>query len=188
MDLVLKQFPMMWDMITRAPVPFISILVVISLVAYQAAKWRYGAQLEQRDERIKHKDELIADYKAKLSGATPDEARAQIQALELEVTALRVEADATRNVKARTRQLLDKIDPRIVQRIDAGTSGVLAIRMEPAQFKALKDLADEAHGEFLKTVSTTLPIRGLINNETLGPTYACIQLTAQVEIFPALQA
>lgn len=51
--------------------------------------WFYRGRLETADARIKFKDELLADYKAKLSGATPDEAKARLDALQAQLDLLK---------------------------------------------------------------------------------------------------
>jgi hypothetical protein len=68
-----------WETISKAPVTFIIGLLVLAVVAYQAARYHLKERLQLRDDQI-------ADYKNKLSGATPDEAKARIDRLEARVT------------------------------------------------------------------------------------------------------
>lgn len=71
-----------WRVIAQAPWTFAIALAALSALAYFAARWRFSARIEHLDERVKLRDDQIADYKRKLDGATPDEARARLDALE----------------------------------------------------------------------------------------------------------
>jgi hypothetical protein len=78
-----------WPMI-RANIPtFIIIAVLIFGAIWWLMDWRYGGIITSRDGIIANKDSEITlmrgqrdDYKEKLSGATPEQAKARIDALE----------------------------------------------------------------------------------------------------------
>jgi hypothetical protein len=71
-----------WRMIlTNAPVPFFMSLAVIAMVIWLALAWGYGRELSLLKQQV-------ADYKDKLSGATPDQAKARIDELERKLTVL----------------------------------------------------------------------------------------------------
>jgi hypothetical protein len=74
----------------RANLPtFFVILVIIIGAVWWLMDWRYGGVVAQRDGVIANRDSEITlqkgqrdDYKDKLNGATPDQAKARIDALE----------------------------------------------------------------------------------------------------------
>jgi hypothetical protein len=74
--------------ITQAPMSFILALAVISIGVWYAIGWRYAGTIDSLDGRNKLQADQIADYKNKLSGASPDEAKRRIDALEEQVRAL----------------------------------------------------------------------------------------------------
>jgi hypothetical protein len=49
---------------------------------YFAAQWRYAGSIETLEHRLKLRDDRIAEFDRKLSGASPDEAKAKIDSLE----------------------------------------------------------------------------------------------------------
>jgi hypothetical protein len=57
--------------IAQAPVTFVAALAVMSVIVWKLLAWRHAP-----------KDDLIALYKGRLDGATPDQARARIDELE----------------------------------------------------------------------------------------------------------
>lgn len=77
-----------WPVISQAPWS-VGTIAILCLGAGWVVAWflirERGANLESR---LKLRDEEIADYKNKLSGATPDEAKARLDALESAVLAL----------------------------------------------------------------------------------------------------
>jgi hypothetical protein len=84
-----------WPMI-RANLPtFLFVVVLIFGAIWWLMDWRYGGIITGRDGIIANKDSEIAllkgqrdDYKDKLSGATPDQAKARIDTLEKIVSRL----------------------------------------------------------------------------------------------------
>jgi len=81
--------------ILQAPATFSVALVLCVGVIWAAFSWAYLSRFEGQSStlsslegRLKLKDDQISDYKDKLSGATPLEAKKRIEALELQVTAL----------------------------------------------------------------------------------------------------
>jgi hypothetical protein len=63
-------------------------VVAIVGIIYLADNWRYSATVESQEARNKLKDDEIVEYKDKLNGATPEEAKKRLDALELQVKAL----------------------------------------------------------------------------------------------------
>ncbi len=69
-------------MLTGAPVTFtLACLLIVGLV-WVAMRWRYGGVVETLEARLVGRDDKIKDYQEKLEGASPDEAKARIDALE----------------------------------------------------------------------------------------------------------
>uniref|UniRef100_Q07RD6 Uncharacterized protein n=1 Tax=Rhodopseudomonas palustris (strain BisA53) TaxID=316055 RepID=Q07RD6_RHOP5 len=58
-----------------APIPFVVALLIVGGLIWWAIDWRYSAVLT-------HRDAEISEFKAKLSGATPEQARDKIELLE----------------------------------------------------------------------------------------------------------
>jgi hypothetical protein len=71
-----------WPMI-RANLPtFLVILVLITGAIWVVFNWSYGAILASKNSQIELQDRQLADYRQKLDGASPDQAKAKIEALE----------------------------------------------------------------------------------------------------------
>lgn len=71
-----------WPMI-RANLPtFFVILVVLIGAIWVVMNWSYGAVIASKNGQIELQDRQLSDYKQKLDGATPDQAKAKIEALE----------------------------------------------------------------------------------------------------------
>jgi hypothetical protein len=71
-----------WPLIRANPATFAGIVVSIFVVAWLGVNYLYSVQLTNKDETIKLLDRQVADYKDKLQGATPDQAKARIDELE----------------------------------------------------------------------------------------------------------
>jgi hypothetical protein len=68
--------------IRGAPLVFMIALSVLLVGAWSTIDWRFAKIIEG-------KDGIIALYKERLNGASPDQAKAKIEALEAQVSALR---------------------------------------------------------------------------------------------------
>ena len=75
-------------MILQAPATFAMALAILGGLIWGAMSWSYSSQIANLQSRLSLKDDQIADYKTKLEGATPDEAKRRLDALELQVKAL----------------------------------------------------------------------------------------------------
>jgi hypothetical protein len=69
-------------LITEAPLVFGAAVLFLGTIIWAALKWRYSGI-------IKHRNHVIALYKARLNGATPDQAKAKIDSLEGQVVSLK---------------------------------------------------------------------------------------------------
>jgi hypothetical protein len=71
-----------WAVVTAAPIPFAIAVVVAAGLIWLAVGWSYSAVLSGKSAQIELQDRQLADYRDKLKGATPEEAKAKIDALE----------------------------------------------------------------------------------------------------------
>ncbi|MGM5020219.1 hypothetical protein [Tardiphaga sp. 367_B4_N1_1] len=119
-----------WPMI-RANLPTFIVLAALMFGAiWWLMDWRYGGILTGRDGIISNKDSEIAllkgqrdDYKDKLSGATPDQAKARIDALEGRLK--QIEQTGPRSLAAEQRQALTQ-----TARVPVGAQYALTIVTE----------------------------------------------------------
>jgi hypothetical protein len=68
--------------IAHAPVAFIAAILILGTAAWWALDWRYSGIIANRDAELSSAKVQRDDYKDKLQGATPDQAKARIDALE----------------------------------------------------------------------------------------------------------
>lgn len=71
-----------WTAFTHAPILFISAVLALGVLIWRAVDWHYKGRHDTLKQQLEHKDGLIADYKEKLKGATPEEAKDRIDGLE----------------------------------------------------------------------------------------------------------
>lgn len=84
-----ETFDAWWRVVTAAPHLSVLLILTCLIAGYVAARWRYAGKIETLEARLTLKDETVADYKRKLDGATPDEAKARIETLERLVAPLK---------------------------------------------------------------------------------------------------
>ena len=78
-----------WKVIVQTPVTFVVGGLIIFGIAYAWARHQFSDRLASAEARLALKEDQIKAYSEKLDGASPDEARERIEALENEVRALR---------------------------------------------------------------------------------------------------
>lgn len=88
MEALIKYFANEGRVILQAPAIFAIAIVLVGGIIWAALGWKYSSQIANLQSRISLRDDQIGDYKDKLSGATPDEAKKRLDALELQVKAL----------------------------------------------------------------------------------------------------
>lgn len=71
--------------VSAAPIPFAVAVLVASGLIWWALDWRYSSIVSNRDGEISLLKGQRDDYKDKLGGATPDQAKARIDALETRI-------------------------------------------------------------------------------------------------------
>jgi hypothetical protein len=69
-------------LIAEAPLVFGAAVLLLGVIIWAALRWRYSSIIERRNH-------IIALYKARLNGATPDQAKAKIDSLEGQVVSLK---------------------------------------------------------------------------------------------------
>ena len=69
-------------LIVGAPLVFGAAVLLLGAIIWAALRWRYSRGIERRNH-------IIALYKARLNGATPDQAKAKIDSLEGQVVSLK---------------------------------------------------------------------------------------------------
>ncbi len=77
-----------WAVIVSAPIPYLVAVIVVVGAVWGVINWAYSARLSGKDAEIDLLTRQRDDYKDKLGGATPDEAKAKIEALETRLSAL----------------------------------------------------------------------------------------------------
>jgi hypothetical protein len=69
-------------MIWANPKTFALVIAVIIAIVWLIANYSYSTVLSNKNSQIELQDRQLADYKQKLDGATPDQAKAKIEGLE----------------------------------------------------------------------------------------------------------
>jgi hypothetical protein len=98
---IAKYFAREWSVIASAPATFAMATLVVAFCVWRAMSWGFGREISLLKSQV-------TDYKEKLSGATPDEARAKIAALESQVSRL-----ASREWPALTEQASETLKRRL---------------------------------------------------------------------------
>ena len=98
-------------LIAEAPLVFGAAVLFLGAIIWAALRWRYSSIIE-------HRNDIIALYKARLNGATPDQAKAKIDSLEGQVVSLK------------NRGLLDQ--DQLQQKIDSLAAHLLNYQWVPA--------------------------------------------------------
>ncbi len=74
-----------WTSVATAPIPFLIAVILVGGVIWLVIGCSYGSVLESKNAQIELQDRQLSDYREKLQGATPEEAKAKIDALEEKV-------------------------------------------------------------------------------------------------------
>lgn len=88
MDSIVKYILPELNVIRQAPVSFLLCLACLAVIIWRLISWRYSSVIGSYEARNKLQADQIADYKNKLSGASPDEAKARLDALDATVAKL----------------------------------------------------------------------------------------------------
>lgn len=71
-----------WAVVTAAPIPFVIAIAIASGIIWLAVGWSYSSVLSGKTAQIELQDRQLADYREKLKGATPEQAKDKIESLE----------------------------------------------------------------------------------------------------------
>jgi hypothetical protein len=63
-------------MVAAAPIPFFIALVIAAALIWIAIGWSHSGVLSAKNVQIELQDRQLSDYRDKLKGATPEEAKA----------------------------------------------------------------------------------------------------------------
>lgn len=95
------------EMISQAPVFFLTAVAAVGFAIWKVIEWHFQTRLENAASTNKLLEDRLQDYKDKLSGATPEEARARMDALEA-----RIEALGPRRIDGNhRREMIPHLDP-----------------------------------------------------------------------------
>jgi hypothetical protein len=108
MDDITKWITGEWAVIAHAPVTFLASILVAAFLIWKIIQWQYGVQLTNTKSTLTLRDAQLQDYKDKLSGATPDEAKARMDALETRLDEIvpRIAALGPRRISSAQRQAM----------------------------------------------------------------------------------
>ncbi len=122
-----------WATVSHAPLIFLACLIVAGLMIWRVVHWQYSTQLAHAQSALSLRDAQVQDYKEKLSGATPDEAKARLDILE---------------------EKLNKLSPRRIS--DSQKSAIVsAIRpFKGCQVNLVKDGAAPGMERFVRVVTS----------------------------------
>ncbi|MBN8920147.1 MAG: hypothetical protein J0H62_05525 [Rhizobiales bacterium] len=74
--------------VTAAPVVFGFVVLLAGVLMWGVVQWSYRGVIAARDRQIEFLERRLPDWRDKLWGMSPDEARARVQALETQVRGL----------------------------------------------------------------------------------------------------
>ena len=154
-----------WAVIESAPIPFAAALIVLAGLIWTIVSWSYRSTVSSKDAEIALLVRQRDDYKDKLGGASPDEARARIDRLETQIGAFaprRLTDDQRMRFAAILKRLSGTVD--IAFDISAADARLLA-----RDFVAAFDSAGWQTLIRGVTVRTLYPVMGGIELTVLDP-------------------
>lgn len=110
--------------VASAPVAFAVIVITAGVVMWIVTQWSYSALLAGKDTHIAFLERRLADWRDKMAGMNPDEARARLHALETEVKTLQLRLKPRRLTEDMRELLIDRA------RLRAGAHYALTILRE----------------------------------------------------------
>ena len=110
---VLQYFVDEWPAISSAPVSFITGAFVVGLAMYGLARLQTRDRVSSLEERLKLKDDRIADYENQLGGASPDEAKERMDDLQAQIQQLRQDTQPRSLTDEQREQLAHSLGPTV---------------------------------------------------------------------------
>lgn len=77
-----------WEFVKNAPIPFLVALFIAAGLIWWLLNWGYGTILRHKQSQIGLLESELSNYREKLKGASPEEAKAKIESLEQTVNAV----------------------------------------------------------------------------------------------------
>jgi hypothetical protein len=93
--------------VASAPLLFAGIVLAALVAVWGTLYWSYRATLSSKERHIAALEHRVAEYRESVSGATPDDARRRIEALEIELKTLRLRLHPRRLTAAQRSAILD---------------------------------------------------------------------------------
>jgi hypothetical protein len=113
-------------MIWANPKTFALMTAVIIAIIWLIVNYSYSTVLANKNSQIELQDRQLADYKQKLDGATPDQAKARIDALEARLEARLAAVEPRRLTAVQRATMIARLSPK------AGTTPTISIMGEAA--------------------------------------------------------
>jgi hypothetical protein len=147
--------------VLAAPVPFLLVVGIVGIVIWRFLSHHYSGRLSAKDDLLTLRQAQLDDYKEKLSGASPDEAKARLDALEQRIE------DGFKALAPRT--LSDDQRQKLVEILD-GLNGNHVIISQDAAVADARPLAQSIAAAFLaaRWTASTPMVMGLGNPPPSG--------------------
>jgi hypothetical protein len=71
-----------WSVVSQAPIIFVASVILVGLIIWKLSQREFSTRLTNAESTLSLRNAQLLDYKEKLSGATPDQAKARMDALE----------------------------------------------------------------------------------------------------------
>ena len=127
-----------WDVIARAPVPFLIAVALVGLIIWSVLAYSYSTRIANLKSEIGLVTRQRDDYREKLGGASPDQAKSKIEELEKrvkETIGSRWES-LTKDEAARLSAAVAKLEKRRIQVMYANQLGKALARSIADAFEA----------------------------------------------------
>jgi hypothetical protein len=162
-----------WQTITHAPLASAVVILIAFGITYGLNRAIFRVQIDSLESRLDLKDDQINDYKRKLDGASPEEAKGRMDALESRLHAL---------LPLVPRRLTDEQRQAITQ-VAARMKGSIAISFDQASNGALLS------GDLQNAFSAALwSVYGTAHSGHTGPLDHGLGVTFESESDPSVQA
>jgi hypothetical protein len=94
--------------ISSAPILLGSIIILLIVLTWGFTHWAYWGLISARNSHIASLERRVADYRNNLNGASPEEARQRMEALELEVKTLHIRLSPRRLTPVQRQAIADR--------------------------------------------------------------------------------
>jgi hypothetical protein len=94
--------------IASAPIAFTLMVLAAGVVMWALTQWSYSALLSGKDSQIAFLERRLGDWRDKMAGMSPDEAKARVQALESQLKMLEIRLQPRRLSDEQRQVLVDR--------------------------------------------------------------------------------